>query len=136
MLNKRSLFAVIATFIVIFVFDMIFHGNILMGIYQDTASLWRTPEEMQQYFSWSVFNQLLLATVAVWIFQAHYEQKGMMEGVRFGIYIGTLMGVLQFSIYPYMPIPLNLAIAWLIGAIVQGVCIGATIAVMLKRSGN
>lgn len=127
MFLKRFIISSVAVFVFIFVFDIVFHGKLLIELYQDTESLWRSPDEMQEYFEWALLSQMLLAIMCVWIFSRHYENKGLGEGARFGLYVGVFMGVLQFGSYPYMPISFVLAMAWFFGAVIQGLGIGLTL---------
>ena len=65
---KRFILASLGAYIFIFLFDWGFHGILLDSIYSNTAHLWRTKAECQQYMHWMLFAQLLLSFVFTWIF--------------------------------------------------------------------
>ncbi len=130
---KRFLLSVLACFIFVFFFEWLFHGMILSGIYESTAQLWRTKEEMAGYMPWAIFSQMAFATIFAWIFTRNYEGKGLGEGVRYGLPMGLFIAVMQFGSYPYMPIPLTLASAWAAGAVVEGTSLGIILSLTYKN---
>ncbi len=132
--TKRFIFSALAGFIFIFAFEFIFHGMLLKPAYEQTASLWRSPEEMQNFFQWSLMTQILFAGMMAYIFTRNFEGKGIGEGVRFGLMFGILMGVAQFGMYAYMPIPMSLALAWAGGAVVEMTGLGIIFALIYKKS--
>lgn len=116
-----------------FALDFIVHGNLLMPLYEQTASLWRVPEEMEAFFPMMTLHQFLFAAVAALIFSRHYEAKGVMEGVRFGVLIGLLSGVMISGSYAWMPIPFALAIGWFICEFARGIGLGVIFALLYRR---
>lgn len=128
MTDKRFIFATLAVFAAMFVFNWLFHGVYMMPDYEATASLWRPMEEMNEMFLICLSKQLALAAVITWLFAQNYEGKGIPEGLRFGLAIGVLMGLLQFGGYVYMPISFDMALSWLAGGILLGVILGLVLA--------
>ena len=63
----------------------------------------------------------------------NYEDKGLGEGLRFGIPMGILLGLLQAGMYPYLPISVELAFAWFLGGLIQGIGIGLVLAYTYKN---
>ncbi len=131
--TKRFVMAGVAAFIFTFLFDWAFHGTILMDMYAQTADVWRPMEEMELYHQWMLLTQILISLVITYIFVQNYEAKGIQEGVRFGVMIGLLIGVLQFGSYGYLPIPMDLAVFWLLGSVVYGVGIGVVLSLVYKN---
>jgi len=132
--TKKFIIAGVASFIAIFLFDMVWHGKLLVEQYQATSFLWRSPEEMQAYFNWAILLQAALGFAAAFIFTRHYENKGMKEGIRFGLMLGAVLGIMSFTMYAYMPIPMSLAIAWFVGSLIQGVLIGIVCSMTYKTA--
>ncbi len=130
---KRYFLASLASFVFIFLFEFLFHGNILMPAYERTAHLWRSSDQMQQFMHWMLISQILKAFVVGFIFTRHYEGKGLVEGIRFGSMIGLLLGVMQFSTYAYMPIPFGLALSWFIGSFIEALGVGIILALIYKK---
>ncbi len=126
---KRFISAAVVLFGFIFLYEWLVHGMLLQNIYQETASVWRSHEEMQSYLH---FNFLLIAVVSLWatfIFTRFYPDGGWNKGLCFGAYLGIFSGIQAFAAYFYIPIPLILAVAWFIASFVEyligGVLIGA-----------
>jgi len=122
----------IGVFIFIFVFEWIFHGMILGETYSQTAHLWRPKEEMPQYMGWMVLGQLLFAFIFSYIFLKGYENKGTMEGVRYGLLIATLYVPTNIILYSVIPYPAHLVVAWVIGGYIEMSIAGAVLATIYK----
>ncbi len=129
----RFLAAITVGFVFVFGFDFVFHALLLEDQYKATAHLWRPQEAMSAYFSVAMASQLAYVTAMALVFTRHYEGKGICEGVRFGILIGLLMGVAQFGIYPYLPIPLTLVLAWVVGTLIQCTGLGVIFALLYRK---
>lgn len=132
--TKQLIISTLAGFVFLFIFDWVFHGMLLRGLYFETAHLWRTAPEISSYMPVTLLTQLWLAAIFTWIFSLHYENTGIGEGFRFGIYIGLLIAALQFGVYAYMPIPLQLAISWVVGGIAKGLGLGLVVAVCFQKT--
>jgi hypothetical protein len=129
---NRYLLASLASFIFIFLFEVLFHGNILGPAYERTAHLWRSNAQMNQFIHWTLISQILKALIIAFIFTRYHKGKKITEGLRFGAMIGLLLGIMQFSTYAYMPIPFGLALSWFIGAMFQYTAIGIILSVIYK----
>lgn len=133
-INKpKFLLTVLATFVFIFLFSWLYHGQLLMGVYEQHAHVWRPMEEMQNFMAFCLAQKILIALFSVWLFIGGYEGKGLGEGLRFGLVLGLLIGVLHFGGYIFLPISLDLALLWLLGGVLEGIGIGL-IAALLYRA--
>lgn len=126
--SKRFAFSMIGAFATIFMFESVFHGVVMMPAYAATASVWRIEQEMRQLLPVSLLRQLLEAGILSWIFIRFFEAKGTADGLRYGLYLGLLMGIVQFSSVVYLPIPFWMAGAWLAGQALLGTLIGLVLA--------
>ena len=130
--NQRFILSVIAVFAFMFAYEFIVHGQLMMPMYMETQQLWRPEESMKELMPWSLGICLALAAAITWLFTRHYEGKGMEEGVRFGLYVGLIMGLVQAGAYVYLPISLNLAIAWLVVYVIEGIGAGVILSLTYK----
>jgi len=131
-MNKlRYGLASLAVFIFVAVFEGIFHGKFLVGIYAQTAELWRPAGEMNTPVI--VFAQLMFSFVFGFIFTKGYENKGIMEGVRYGILIGLLAIPCHLVSYAVQPLPIQLAILWSVGGLIEMILAGAILAAVYRR---
>ena len=78
-------------------------------------------------------SQLGFSAVLAYIFTLHYEGKGIGEGVRFGLYIGMLLGSIEIGKYGYMPIPMVLMLSWVLAALLIGLGSGVVLSLVYKR---
>lgn len=133
-MNKmRYVIAVLVGFIFISVLDFVFHGIMLAPMYEETAQLWRSEEEMKTFFPLAMAMQFLIVAILAFIFTRNYEGKGIGEGVRFGLMFGLLIGALEFALYPYMPVPISLGGAWVVGALLRAVGLGVIFSLIYKK---
>ena len=118
---KKLSISFIVVFIVYEVLNYLIHVLILSGSYTVLADIWRT--NMQQWMWLMNIGNLIFAFFFVFIFAKGYEGKGIMEGIRFGLYatgLITIPGMLvQFTVYN---VTFTLTLYWIFfGCIQMGV---------------
>jgi hypothetical protein len=130
-MTKRTIWAVVAVFLVWSILDFILHGLLLRSIYMATANLWRPMEQMNTTLMHLV--TLASATCFVLIYGLLVGQKSMMSGIRFGTLFGVATGIsMGFGSYSVMPIPLTLAWAWFLGSWIESIAAGAIVGAIIK----
>lgn len=107
--------------------DAIINVWLMADDYKATANLWRAPEEMKIWIFYVVdFFVALFFTI---IFSKGYEGKGVLEGARYGLYVGCMMAIpMAYGTYGSMPIPYSLAFKWFIFGLADYVICGAILA--------
>jgi hypothetical protein len=76
---------------------------------------------------------LVWAFFFTFIFVKGYENKGILEGVKFGIYIGLFYSLASaYGSYAVYPIPYSLAFQWFVFGLVQAVIFGIAVAIIYK----
>ncbi|MCI0528261.1 MAG: hypothetical protein L0Y56_12550 [Nitrospira sp.] len=126
--TKRWLMASGVVFVVIMVMEFFIHGVLLSGIYQQTASVWRTQEEMQRIMWIMWIGYLVFAPFFVLIYVKGYEngKPGLGQGIRCGLYVGGMLSVMHsFGWYVILPIPLALSFYWFVAILVEFIGAGA-----------
>ena len=113
---------------VMYLFEGFWHGTYLASLYDQTKALWRPFADMQALGSQIAIFTVVFGVVLSFIFAKNYEGKGVGEGVRYGFYVGILLGLKQAAAYFYMPISMHLATLWFFGWIIEGVLVGITLA--------
>ncbi len=111
-------------FAFIFAFGYVVHGNLLMPMYLHTKHLWRSAAEMDDYSLFLIATQVVTAFVVSGLYSKYWGGCGVMRGVRFGLLIGLLMGTMSAAAFAWMPITVELAQAWFIAGIVEGLGLG------------
>ncbi len=131
----RLLVSTLAIFVTIFAFEWAFHGNYMMPLYEETASMWRPEEEMKELFHICIIR-ILVASVVISVLYCWAGKFSTCCGshsvfaVKFGAMVGLLLGIWDFGAYSYMPIPMNMATSWLVGDIIMGIMIGIVLALL------
>jgi len=130
---SRYFIMVVVGFIFMFAFDFIVHRNLLMDYYEQSKNLWRSDEEMQANFIVMMIRNLLLIGIIGYIFTRHFEDKGIMEGFRFGIPMGLLLAIMMGSSYIWMPVPFALALGWAMSGLGIGLGLGIIFSLIYKQ---
>ena len=128
---KRFIIAGLAVFILIQAIDWLVHGVLLASWYQEIKGLWR-PDMMD--FMWiMVLGSLFYSFMFVFIFTRGYEERGVAEGARYGLFIGLLFNVTgilgQYAMYP---IPFTLSMIWLAYGVIEMVIAGIVTAAIYR----
>jgi hypothetical protein len=129
---KRFIPACVVVFVFIFFFEWLFHGVILAGIYAWTPQLWRTEEAMLGLFQWLVIGQILFSIMISFIFVKGYEDRGIGEGVRYGIIMGLLFMAPNLIMYAVVPYPKRLIAYWIVGGFVEMIIAGIILAAIYR----
>jgi hypothetical protein len=133
---KRLSSAAVLVFVALIVTELIIHLVVLKGCYeplQETGVF--GPEGRISTYMWvKILIGAVFAYMFVFIFARGYEGRGLMEGVRYGIYItlffNFVMAYLQFVLYG---IPYSLVWSWIISGLVQNIIFGLIAAAVYKK---
>ena len=71
-----------------------------------------------------------MVSIAGIIFSRGYENKGLMEGFRFGLLVGLLLASQVFVAFVWSPIPQEIFNGWVVGHLLEGVIIGLSLAMV------
>lgn len=133
--TKKPAVASICVFIAFQIMDFIIHGIVLSADYQLLGYLWR-PDMMSKMWIMAL-SSLVMSVLFVYIFLKGYENKGIMEGVRFGIVAGLFMNVAGvFSQYAIYPIPFGLALKWFFYCMMEFMVAGIVVSLVYRPRKN
>jgi hypothetical protein len=108
---KRFLAGGFAVFSVFLICDFIIHNLILMEFYASMPDIWRSDIMSLMWIMYLcsfVFSYLMM-----YVFVKGYEDRGLLEGVRFGIIIGLMTNITgAFYQYALYPLPFSLVLQW------------------------
>lgn len=133
--NKTFWIGFIAVYVIAQVIGYVVHQWWLADTYKALAAVWRPEAEMMDMM-WVMFVTSAIYLFAFcYIFTKGYEAKGVMEGVRFGFWMGLFIAVpMAFESWIIYPIPLNLAIIWFVAGMINLMILGAVFAAIYKPS--
>jgi hypothetical protein len=131
-MNKKLWLGVLAVFVVIAAWETIVNMLLLSSAYQATAHLWRPMAEMKIWLFYVIY--LFVAFFFTLIFSKGYEGKGVVEGLRYGFYVGMMMAVpMAYGTYGSMPIPYSMALQWFIYGLIEYVLCGMAVALVFGK---
>ncbi|ROL61109.1 hypothetical protein D9V86_07485 [Bacteroidetes/Chlorobi group bacterium ChocPot_Mid] len=130
---KKIIIAWILVFITMGILDWIANSLILMGIYQETESLWRPMEEMKW---WVGYLASLISTFCfVYVYAKFVSPKSMKNSIIYGLFWGIAIGAgMGYGTYAYMPIPYSLAAGWFWSTIVTMTASGLVLGLIIKEN--
>jgi hypothetical protein len=126
---KKILTGCVVVFVIMEVLDFVVHSLILAGAYQATASVWRPNDVMMQKMWVMYVSNLVVAFFISLIFSKGFEGKGLLEGARYGFYIGVLLSMgMAWGTYVMIPIPWRLSIQWFMYGMIEYIICGMALA--------
>ena len=132
-MKKRILGAFFLILVVWILADMLLHNHFLAPLYQQNASLWRPLNQMNVALVFVVRLVLLGTFVAtyVWLIRPRTLSTGLAFGALTGVALGIAVG---FGTYIHSPIPLAMAWAWFIAAIVKSLAAGVIVGLLIREN--
>jgi len=133
--TKKFLIAFAAVFVLLEITNYLIHGVILSSTYTEEGikQLFRSTEEMESKMWVMWVTDLIWVFFFIFIFVKGYENKGIMEGVKYGVYIGLFYNlVIAYQSYAIYPLPYSLILIWFLFGILQSIIFGAVAAMIYK----
>jgi hypothetical protein len=132
MQDKKFWLGAVLVFVVLSIGGVAVNQGIMAGDYEATKQLWRPMEEMKVWVFYVVYA--FVAFFFTLIFSKGYEGKGIMEGVRYGFYVGMMMAVpMAYATYAAMPIPYSFALKWFISDLIEYIIAGIVLAAVYGK---
>lgn len=134
---KKYVMPTIIVFIVITIFNIIFHGMIMEKMYLANSHYFRNPDiiHKHKYLMW--IANLIYSFAFCFIYSKGHEKREdtLGQGARFGLWISLLIWVPQAIVgYTIYPIPAVLQIRWLVGYTIQSLIAGMTAAKVFSKA--
>ncbi len=129
--TKRYILAALAGFLFLFVFDFIFHAQLMHSLYMETQNVWRHEGEGLMWIM--NLSQVLFALASSVFFVRYYQGKGVQEGVRYGLYMGVIFATSTFGTYMFLPVPFMLTAPWMLADILRNLGFGVVLALVYKK---
>jgi hypothetical protein len=128
---KKLVIGAIGVFVVWFVLDAVIHMVLLKPLYEATQQLWRPMAEYK--FGLGIAVGIVAATAVAAVYVKLIAPKSMAAALQYGGLLGIAWGV-SFGpgIYCFMPIPLDLAIYWAVGVLVECLAAGVVLGLLVK----
>jgi hypothetical protein len=136
--KKKCVLSFLSVFAFMMGYETLEYSVWLAPLYQASANIWRPMADMDSLSNWYIIHTAVLAVIITCMYKcftpcsmgkdaaAPMDMKNcaFKKGVVFGLKIGLLMGVLASRSYVWMPVHMNITMAWFFGALAEGVGIG------------
>ncbi|MGB9665325.1 MAG: hypothetical protein ACPL25_10485 [Ignavibacteria bacterium] len=135
MFSKKFWLTFILVFVTFVVTSYLIYGLIMQPTFQDpeVSKVFRPESEMMSKMWVAYLMDLVWSFFFVFFFAKGYENRGIMEGVRFGFYIGLFYFMVAFyQSYVYYPVPYKLVLQMFLWGLVQSVLCGIVAALVYK----
>lgn len=131
--KKKFLIAFIVVFVLLELTNYLVNNVFMMSVYEAHKTVFRQMDDMMSKM-WVIYvTDIIWAFFFVFFFVKGYENKGIGEGIRFGIYMGLFyVFVSSYQMYVVYPIPYSLTLQWFIYGIIQMVILGVVTALIYK----
>jgi len=129
---KKVLIGVVVVFVILEALDFLIHGVILASSYAAIPDIWR-PDMMDKMWVLHIVKAVVSFFFAL-IFSRGYEGRGAVEGIRFGLYVGLMMGAgMAYGTYAMIAIPSALAFQWLLFSVFEYIIAGIGVALVYGK---
>jgi len=130
--TKRYITASLVVFVVTYILDWVIHSLILGGTYNNYPDFFVAGIGGIAVF-YAIIKSLIFGFVFCFIFTKGYEEKGILEGVRYGLWIGLLLWLpLMFSSWNTFQFTKVIPFWWLILGVIQIIILGIITAAIYK----
>lgn len=116
---KRFPIASIGAFVFVFLYEFLVHGFLMMGLYEQTASVWRPQEESNMVVM--LLSQLLFGVALAFFYPIVGPDTECKKAIPFGVGLGLVLAMPQIATYCYLPIPLTISLLWAVIALVKAI---------------
>jgi hypothetical protein len=133
--NKTCWIGWIVVFVVMQVYGYLVHEVGLSSTYQSLASIFRPEAEMMGMMWMMAVGSAISLLIFCYIFTFGAESKGVMEGVRYGFWMGMFLSI-PTAVDQYVVYPLTgeLAVIWFVTGVIGFIIAGAIFAAIYKPS--
>lgn len=143
--TKAVLFGVVVAIWTWF-YDFVVHGMLLVDLYLANASLWRPLEQVQQMWLACLLyhvamGMLVAAGYLCWRRHVTIGAVGTAEcpyrkSLRFGLWVGLLLGVPQLMAHVWLPLDIDLPLGWAMAELVKWTVAGLLLAKLYQWKGQ
>lgn len=135
MFTKKFWLTFVLIFVVLEATNFFFYGYLLDPLWKEpeVAKAFRSAEEISSKMWLGYILNIIWSFFFTFFFFKGFENRGMWEGVRFGVYVGIFYFLVgQYSNYIYSPIPYKVTLYLFLCGFAQSVILGILAALIYK----
>jgi hypothetical protein len=130
--HKRGFPAFIAAFVVIFLFEFLWHGMLMKSAYMEVPSMWRPEAELNSRFPLLILGQLGIAFAFTGLYVSKVGVNSAATGAGYGIVIGILCVGGDLIRFAVEPLTTKILWMWIAGGLIEFAIVGAIIGAIYK----
>jgi len=134
-MNKRIWFGFVTVFVTTQIMESLVSFILLGPTYSHFPHIWRPIAEIKLWML--PVTGAFFSFFFVFIFSKGYQERGLLEGVRYGTY-AALMIVLPhaYNSYATLQIPYSLALQWFLSGSLEYILAGCLLSAAFRMAGN
>ena len=122
----------ICAFVLVFLFGFVWHGVLMKGMYNETASLWRTEGDFQEHFWILILGHAVIAFAFTGLYVSKIGLNSAATGLGYGIVIGILCAGVELIRFAVEPLTTKILLMWIVGDIIQFAIVGAAVGAIYR----
>lgn len=131
--KKKFLIAFIVVFVLLELLNYLVYNVIMMSAFESVKNVFRPMDDMMSKMWIMYIADIIWSFFFVFIFIKGYEKKGILEGLRYGIYIGLFQSFMAaYAQYVVYPLPYSMALQWFIYGLIEMIILGIATALIYK----
>ena len=133
---KQFIIAVIVGLVALGAMDFIVNVLLLGNAYAPLmGTVFRSEVDMNSKM-WAMYlGEFIFVLLFVWVYTHGLKGKGIMEGLRYGLYIGLMLWVLSsLAMWAMFPVTAWLAWMWAIFGIIEMIILGLIVGAIYKTA--
>jgi hypothetical protein len=128
-MTKKFWMAFVAVFVAAEILSYVVYGLIMGPPFKALQNVWRSDADSLMWI-YPVIT-LVGSFFFTFIFTKGYEGKGIMEGIRYGLYIGIWLSIgMAYGTYAMVAIPYGLTLEWFLLGIASNVVLGIVVSLV------
>jgi hypothetical protein len=133
-MSKKFWIGVVVVFVLWSLTNFIVHDVILGSAWKADQVMKVMRPDMQDKMWIFYVTTAIMSMFFTLIFSKGYEGKGVLEGVRFGLYTGFLLATpMAYDSYAMYPLPYPLILQWFLYGMVQYIILGMAVALVFGK---
>ncbi|MEM7049845.1 MAG: hypothetical protein AAF604_09300 [Acidobacteriota bacterium] len=133
---KKFLISCVVLFVLWMLGSWLVHGALLMSDYGELGSMFRSPEDSQQYSIWMLIAHVIMAAAFTWIYQRGVQPGDWPgQGLRYGAAIACMTVVPTYMIYyAVQPMPGMVVVKQIVFDAILILLLGLVVAFLNRRA--
>jgi len=131
--KKKFIIAFVVVFVLLEIMSYLVNNVFLMSAYEANKAAFRPMADMMSKMWVMYVTDLIWSFFFVFFFIKGYENKGLGEGIRFGVYMGLFFSLVNaYSAYVVYPLPYSLTFQWFVYGLIEMIILGIALSLIYK----